>query len=139
MLLDMFESDKSRLPRALTWLLAVCASTVPISALLAEPTSVDRWWSEGVERALQQAGTNRVALEKTLHDVPVPQRDGLLFLLENMPEPDLRSLSSDFLLENTTLAYEAINAAPWRQQVSKEVFLNDVLPYASVNETRDAW
>ncbi len=135
----MFKSVKSQFYASLAWLMCICVFEFRVSELRAEPTSADRWWSENVERALQHAVTNRVALETALRSVPVSQRDGLQFLVENMPEPDLRSLSSDFLLENTALAYEALNAAPWKEQISKELFLNDVLPYASVNEKRDAW
>jgi hypothetical protein len=56
-----------------------------------------------------------------------------------MPAQDLRGLSSSYLLEDTALAYEALAAAPWGKQIPSDVFLNDVLPYASLNERRDEW
>ncbi len=61
------------------------------------------------------------------------------FLVENMPTRDLQALSADYLLENVAVAYEAFGKAPWRDRVPKEIFFNDVLPYASVDESRDAW
>jgi hypothetical protein len=63
----------------------------------------------------------------------------MLFLVANMPERDLQSLSAEFLRENVALAYRAWNEAPWKDRVAKELFLGEVLPYASVNEHRDNW
>jgi hypothetical protein len=98
-----------------------------------------RWWPEVVESALTQAGTNRTELVQALEKAPENQREGLQFLLTNMPPRDLRSLSAGFLLENLALAYPAMQEAPWAKAISPELFLNDVLPYASMNEQRDNW
>jgi transglutaminase-like putative cysteine protease len=91
------------------------------------------------DQALRLAGTNRVEIVSAWNAVPSAQREGLRFLLENMPEPDLAHLSSAYLLQNLQLAYEAFEQAPWRASIPPEVFLNDVVPYACLNETRDAW
>jgi pimeloyl-ACP methyl ester carboxylesterase len=74
-----------------------------------------------------------------LNEVPEAQREGLQFLVEQMPARDLTTLSAAYLKENLSLAFEAFNKAPWRDRVPKEIFFNDILPYASVNESRDAW
>jgi pimeloyl-ACP methyl ester carboxylesterase len=112
----------------------------PAIGQAADDSSVDRpWWSNAAEQALKQAGTNQAELIKALRDVPAAQREGMQFLVENMPPRDLESLSAAYLLENVAVSYEALAKAPWREQLSKEIFLNDVLPYASVNEHRDAW
>jgi hypothetical protein len=92
-----------------------------------------------VESALTQAGTNRQELVQALERAPEAQREGLQFLLVNMPLRDLQSLSAEFLLENVSLAYKAMQEAPWAKSIPAEVFLNDVLPYASVSEARDNW
>ncbi|MCE9610458.1 MAG: transglutaminase-like domain-containing protein [Chthoniobacter sp.] len=91
------------------------------------------------ESALAEAGDNRAELTKLLATVPEAQREGVRFLIANMPPDDLRSLTADYLRENVTLAYEALAAAPWAAQIPTDLFLNDVLPYASLNERRDAW
>ena len=52
---------------------------------------------------------------------------------------DLKSLKADFLLTNTELAYKARKEVPWGKDIPEEIFLNDVLPYANVDEKRDAW
>jgi transglutaminase-like putative cysteine protease len=98
-----------------------------------------QWWPATVEPALVEAGTNRLQLTQALERVPPDQRPGLQFLLTNMPPHDLQALSADFLLENTALAYQARQVVPWGRQIPDELFLNDVLPYASVNEPRDNW
>ncbi len=97
------------------------------------------WWGEGVEQALAQAGTNRGQWLEALAQVPQAQREGLEFLLANMPRPDLGTLSGAFVLENLTLAYQAAQEAPWADRIPKEVFLDDVLPYANVTEAREPW
>jgi len=67
------------------------------------------------------------------------QREGLTFLIDNMPAPDLEVLKASFLVENVRLAYQAMDEVPWGHEIPKEIFLNDVLPYASLNERRDNW
>src|SRR4051794_16676412 len=100
------------------WLFLLWFAVMPGSAALAEPAT--RWWSEPVEKALAQAGTNRQELVGALDRVPKPQREGLEFLVENMPEPDLRSLSAEFLLTHIALVYDAFEQAPGHAQVPKE-------------------
>jgi hypothetical protein len=117
-------------------LLAAAAFSIAGPVLSAEPA---HWWSDDVEQALKLAKGNRKELEKALADVPKDQRTGMAFLVENMPPTDLTSLKADFLLTNVDLAYKARKEVPWGKDVPEELFLNDVLPYANVDEKRDAW
>ena len=55
-----------------------------------------------------------------------------------MPRPDLRRLSARFLLDHVALIYDAFAKAPWHDHVPKDIFLNDVLPYACISGTREA-
>lgn len=98
-----------------------------------------RWWDGDVEAALANAKSNRAELEKALNGAAKEQRPGIAFLVANMPDKDLRSLKADFLLKNLDLAYQARAKMPWGGQIPDALFLNDVLPYASVTETREAW
>lgn len=93
----------------------------------------------GISAALNIAGSNRPQIERALQDAPADQKEGMLFLIENMPERDLQSLSAELLRENVDYAYRAWNESRWKDRVPKDVFLNDVLPYASINERRDQW
>jgi hypothetical protein len=61
------------------------------------------------------------------------------FLIAHMPARDLTSLTADYLLENVHYAYQAWNESPWKESIPKYVFMNNVLPYASVTEQRDPW
>lgn len=70
---------------------------------------------------------------------PADQREGWAFLLANMPEADLKTLTPAFVAKDVSLAYDAWRSAPWSAQVPRELFLNDVLPYANLNERRDDW
>jgi Transglutaminase-like superfamily len=54
-----------------------------------------------------------------------------------MPLSDLQTLSAKYLLENVAIAYEAYDNAPWKGSISKDMFLNDILPYSCLNEQRD--
>jgi len=111
----------------------LCAASPAV--LSAEPN----WWSDGVEQALKRAKDNRKELEQALTSVPKDQRKGMAFLIENMPDSDLVSLKAEFLLTNVELAYKARKEVPWGKDIPEELFLNNVLPYANVDEKRDAW
>lgn len=95
--------------------------------------------SPAQQRALAQGGTNGAALVRAVQALDAKHRDAAEFLLTHMPEPDLRELSPALFVGNLLLAEEAMDAAPWRTKVPREIYLNDILPYASVNERRDNW
>jgi predicted esterase len=97
------------------------------------------WWPAEVEETLTRAGKNRPELEKALQATPNEQRKGMAFLVANMPDHDLRSLTAAFLLENTDLAYKARKETAWGAKIPEEIFLNNVLAYANVDEARDPW
>jgi transglutaminase-like putative cysteine protease/pimeloyl-ACP methyl ester carboxylesterase len=118
---------------------AIVLSTLNGSVASETVASHERWWSGETEVALAQAGTNRSELEHALQLAPVAQRVGLEFLLTNMPLHDLTSLPAGLLSENVSLAYFAWEKAPWRSRITTDLFLNDVLPYASVSEPRENW
>lgn len=61
------------------------------------------------------------------------------FLVEHMPAKDKETLGAEFLTGNLDLAFQARAEFPWAQAVPEEIFLNDVLPYAVFDETREAW
>ncbi len=97
------------------------------------------WWSPEVAKRLELAGDNRVEWEQALAKVAVKARPGMAFLIAYMPETDLKTLKATYLLENVALAYQAREKFPWAKTLSEDLFLNEVLPYASVSESRDDW
>jgi transglutaminase-like putative cysteine protease/predicted esterase len=66
-------------------------------------------------------------------------RRAAYFLVDNMPSSDRATLSSDFLMTNLSLAFEARKRFPWAKAMPERMFFNDVLPYASLDEPRDLW
>lgn len=94
------------MPLRVAAVLAALACASPLPA--AEPN----WWSDEVEQALKRAKENRTELEKALAKVPKELRKGMAFLVGNMPDSDLTSLTADFLLSNVELAYKARKEAP---------------------------
>lgn len=90
-----------------------------------------------LNRIQELAGDNASELMAALEKVPEAQQPGLVFLLENMPEDDLQSLSAEFLLNHLQVGYLARHEAKWGKQIPEDIFLNNVLPYANVNESRD--
>ncbi len=92
---------------------------------------------EALNGRLAMAADNRGQLEDALRRVPAEQAHALHFLIENMPEADLRNLDADFLLEHIALAFRSRQEANWGADIPVDIFLNEVLPYANVNEKRD--
>jgi len=95
--------------------------------------------SPEIAQALVRAGENRGEIERALKEVPKDQQAGMRFLVENMPDRDLTSLSAEFLLENSDLTWKALNSAAWAREVPEDIVFDNLLPYASINERRDRW
>ncbi|MHC4823726.1 MAG: hypothetical protein ACYTEP_06880, partial [Planctomycetota bacterium] len=100
---------------ALPW-----AQADPAPSSASGPAASDRW-------------------QVALADITKDQRPGLEFLLEHMPAGDRESLDVDMVLENVDYAYRVWRGAPWHASISEEMFFNEILPYASINERRDRW
>lgn len=60
------------------------------------------------------------------------------FLVEHRPPGDA-DLPLELLVENLDYALRARDEFPWARELPEDVFFNDVLPYASLDETREAW
>lgn len=112
-------------------LLFVAASSAPAPVQADHPPEI--------QATLRRSGDNRAQLETALQKVPAAQRVGLEFLISHMPDHDATSLTAEFLLENVDYAYRAWRESPWKDKVPEAEFLNNVLPYASINERRDNW
>ncbi len=92
---------------------------------------------EALQAHLELAGDNRQQIEQALREAPAAQQAAMRFLVSNMPPDDLQGLSAAYLLEHVSIAFEAKAAARWGDQIPSEIFFNDLLPYANVNESRD--
>jgi len=112
---------------------SLCAFTQTVSQAASQP------WPAAVQSALARSGSNRAGLEAALASIPENRRPGLEFLIANMPDEDLENIQPAMLLGNVTLAYDALDAAPWKVRLPDDIFLNDVLPYACLDEKREDW
>ncbi len=104
-------------------------------SLLNSPQNLPNKIDESLNRAPLQKQAWLNLIKETKNDL-LP---GLYFLLQYMPEADLKSLSPEFLKENLTFAYQAFEACAWKNQVPESIFFNNVLPYANTTESRDPW
>jgi hypothetical protein len=96
-------------------------------------------YRKDVAHALTFAGDNQVQLLGAIEAVKPEHRIAIAFLIANMPQRDLTSLTKDFLIDDIALAYQARESSRWAKAIPEDLFLNDVLPYANLNETRDSW
>jgi len=67
------------------------------------------------------------------------ESSAITFLIATMPGRDLRTLNPDYIVENVRLALGARREFTWARDVPEDIFLNDVLPYAVLDEPRDPW
>ena len=67
------------------------------------------------------------------------EQRAIAFLIATLPGRDLRELNPDFIVENVRLALVARREFAWARDIPEEIFLNDVLPYAVLDEPRDPW
>ena len=79
------------------------------------------------------------SLRNLLRQTPREQREGMAFLIAHMPRGDRDPMRLDLLRENVEYAYRARRDYPWTRALPDSVFLNEVLPYAAVDEVRDSW
>lgn len=120
------------MPLKLAMIVAILGSSIGSSFAFGKETTPTE---SQLSKAISLAGDNSQQIQSALDKVPSDQRAGMEFLIENMPERDLKALKADVLLENVDIAYQTRANAKWK--IPDEIFLNNVLPYASINETRD--
>lgn len=94
------------------------------------------------ERALDDvlAGTLRAdSLTHLVRTTPRSERKAMAHLLIYMPRGDRDTMRLDLLRENVHYASMARRQFAWTRDLPEEVFLDEVLPYAAIDEVRDSW
>ena len=117
-------------------LLAICGLASCQPSYL---NGVDSNLIPAIKGVLAESGENRIELERALVESADAQRNGMAFLIANMPKPDADTLSADFLIKQVDLAYQTKELFTWTKELPDSIFLNEVLPYASLDETRENW
>lgn len=92
-----------------------------------------------LDSALINAGDNAVNIVNALKNTPDDQKTAAAFLIAYMPKRDLKELSSEFISDQISGAYKARNEFEWCRNLPDSIFLNEVLPYFSLDEKRDNW
>lgn len=122
------------------WFLMFLVFTLSSRSLIAQTGSPSRLNWEQLE---QRVGENIAELvkfrEESSRVFEGKGEEAFNALVWAMPLADQQSLSSEFLMSNLSFAMKAREEFPWSEQVSEELFLNDVLPYAILDESREDW
>lgn len=109
------------------------------SACQSEYRGVPESYHSLLDSAFVKASENAGELEMVLQSVKKDRKEAAAFLLAYMPEKDLKSLSSDFILDQLTGAFKAREEFVWCKNLPDSIFLNEVLPYCNLDENRDNW
>jgi poly(3-hydroxybutyrate) depolymerase len=99
--------------------------------------AVSPWWDAQVEASLNRSPARKEAWVKTLATIPPEHRTGAAYLMTDLPLRDLEILPPEILATNVVLAYRAWSEVPWGPGLPENIFLDAVLPHASVTEPRD--
>lgn len=90
---------------------------------------------ETVLNQSSRADSLRLLLHKTPHD----EQEAMAYLIAWMPQGDRDTMNLDLLKENVAYACRVRSEFSWTKALPDSIFLNEVLPYAVVDETRDSW
>lgn len=89
--------------------------------------------------ALERAADRAQVWLAAIRRAPFEQREAVEFLIAHMPDRDLHGLEADYVLDNVALAHRAWDECRWGSRIPRDIFHNDILPYASISESRDDW
>jgi transglutaminase-like putative cysteine protease len=107
-----------------------------IALTAADTPATTPWWDAAVENSLQRAPRRRGDWLKALEETPPAQRPGMSYLVTHLPLRDLETLRPEALADNVALAYQSRDEVPWGRSLPEDVFLDAVLPHASLTEPR---
>jgi poly(3-hydroxybutyrate) depolymerase len=96
------------------------------------------WWDAQVAASLDRAPAQRPGWVHLLESCRPEQRAGLAYLVRDLPRRDLETMPPATLAANVALAYRARGEVPWGAGLPEDVFLDSVLPHASVTEPRES-
>lgn len=109
-----------------------------ISAVIAVSVAQGTWWDSGVEASISRVPAMRRAWADAIIALPGADRASISYLLTDLPLSDLTLVIPSELIRNVRLAAKAKQATAWARNVPREIYLDAVLPHASVTEPRDS-
>ncbi len=102
------------------------------------PAPESSWWDSPVEASLDRVPSRKTEWVHQLESCPTDHRAGMAYLLKYLPTRDLESMPPNALAANVVLAYRARSEVAWGARLPEDVFLDAVLPHASVTEPRQS-
>ncbi len=109
------------------------------SALITASPSLESPWWDGRSNPRSTAPHRKRKHGSTCSRNAAPSTDaGLAYLVKYLPLRDLERMPPDSLAANVALAYQARSEVPWGARLPEDVFLDSVLPHASVTEPRQS-
>ena len=109
------------------------------TALIAAGSPLESaWWDKPVEASLDRAPAHKTGWVRLLESCRPEHHAGLAYLLKDLPPRDLEKLPPEALAANITLAYQVRGEVPWGGRLPDDIFLDAVLPHASVTEPRQS-
>ena len=112
--------------------------SVTLTATASLPSESVAWWDAQVVASLDRAPSKKADWVHLLEKCPDNERPGLAYLIKYLPLKDLETLTPRAFADNLALAYQARAEVPWGPGLPEDIFLDAVLPHASVTEPRDS-
>jgi transglutaminase-like putative cysteine protease len=123
--------------KRILWL--VIAVTAIFYSCQSEYSGVPEKYHSLFDSAFVKAGENAEELKMALEQSEKNQKEATAFLISYMPEKDLKTLSSNFILDQVQGAWRVREEFEWCRNLPDSIFLNEVLPYYNLDEDRDNW
>ncbi|MEN8116740.1 MAG: transglutaminase-like domain-containing protein [Bacteroidota bacterium] len=92
-----------------------------------------------LDSAFVKAGKNATQITTALENSSKNGKEAAAFLIAYMPEKDLKTLTSEFILDQVNGAIKVREEFEWCKNLPDSIFLNEVLSYYSLDEARDNW
>jgi hypothetical protein len=92
-----------------------------------------------IQTAIIKAGSNSDEIKTVLEEVPKKFFNSAVYLISYMPESDLKTLTSKYILNNISTSYKAKEKFKWTKSLPDSIFFNYVLPYYCLDEDRDEY
>jgi hypothetical protein len=114
-------------------------STVFVAGCQSKYSGVPKQYTLLLDSAYVKAGENADQIFAALENSSKEQKEATAFLIAYMPENDLKTLSNEFISDQVNGAFKVRNEFEWCKALPDSIFMNDVLPYFSLDENRDNW
>lgn len=120
-------------------LFSMLLAVIILPACQSKYTGVPEYYHSLIDSALVKAGDNHTEIIAALEKSTKKEKEAAAFLIAHMPEKDLKALDASFILDQVNGAIRAREEFSWCRELPDSIFLNEVLPYYSLDEKRDNW